>query len=133
MLARRPGGSAHHTINTWNRASERIDGVDTRVLSYQEVGRPTLITGAKGEDVPSSGQVWVDPADGAVLKTRLDTKSGIKTGRIEVAFRRDAKLALVVPAETVERHKAGAETVTGHATYANFRGFTVQTTEEIRR
>lgn len=115
-----------------DKGSERVGQVDARVFAYQEIARPTLITGVNDEDVPASGQFWIDPADGTILKSRLDTRSGRKTARIEVTFARDAKVGLVLPLEMVERHEADPERVSGKAVYGNFRQFTVNTTEAIK-
>ena len=112
--------------------SEEVDGVPARVVEYEETARPTLITGERDEPVPARGSLWIDPASGAVLRTRLETKSGVKKARIDVSFTREPKLGLMVPAEMLERHTMVDETLVGTASYGNYRQFKVETTEQIK-
>jgi len=51
--------------------SKKIDGVDTWVLDFKETQTPTLVMKRDGSDVPCEGTVWVVPADGTIVRTRL--------------------------------------------------------------
>jgi hypothetical protein len=82
--------------------------------------------------VPVAGQIWIEPGTGAVLKTRLQTKSATVRTEIDVLYRFDAKLGLRVPVQMNERRTSGDEVLSGVATYSRFRRFTVETTEQIR-
>jgi len=44
-----------------------IKGVKTVEVRFQEKGSPTIIRTSGGQDAPSSGSFWIDPATGAVL------------------------------------------------------------------
>jgi hypothetical protein len=52
-------------------SSKRIDGVGTWALEFKETHRPTLVMKRDGTDVPCEGTIWVNPADGTVVRTRL--------------------------------------------------------------
>lgn len=57
---------------TFTRAATRtIEGVETWALDFRETRSPTLVVTRDGDDVPMSGTVWVAPADGVVVRTRL--------------------------------------------------------------
>jgi hypothetical protein len=110
----------------------RLDGEDTVVLEYREEAHPTIIRGAADEDVPSFGRVWVVAADGRVVQTRLETRSGGKTTRIDVRYARDARLEASVPVEMIEHHAVGGDSLECKASYANYRRFAVNTVEQVR-
>ncbi|MBL8140938.1 MAG: hypothetical protein JNM38_07520 [Acidobacteria bacterium] len=64
--------SQHVGRFTFTRAATRtIEGVETWALDFRETRSPTLVVTRDGDDVPMSGTVWVAPADGVVVRTRL--------------------------------------------------------------
>jgi hypothetical protein len=109
-----------------------IDGVPVQVVAYEETARPTLITGRDGEDVQARGSLWIEATAGTVVRTRLETKSGAKTARIDVTFRRDPRLGIMVPADMQERHEMLDDRLLGVASYGNYRQFRVETNEQIK-
>jgi hypothetical protein len=56
------------------KGTKDFDGVVTWELEFKERVRPTLIRTRDGRDVPASGRVWVTPADGTVVRTRLELR-----------------------------------------------------------
>jgi len=98
---------------------------------YSVDGRPVR-DGRVDEDVPAKGRFWVDPADGSVLRTRLETHPNGGTNVIYVDYRHDQRLGVLVPHEMIEYRSAGAEVLEGRATYSNFRHFQVDTSIEIK-
>ena len=114
------------------KGHERVGETDTAVVEYLETSSPTLVVGQRNEDVPSRGRFWIDPVDGRILRTLFETRpiGGVNT--IEVRFRHEPKLGILVPGEMIERRYAGAEIVEGKATYTNFRRFRVDTSMEIK-
>jgi hypothetical protein len=56
------------------RGTKEIEGVQTWALEFKETARPTIIRTREGKDVPASGQVWVVPADGTVVRTLLELR-----------------------------------------------------------
>jgi hypothetical protein len=114
------------------KGRERQDGVGTVVVDFVETASPTAIEGARGEDVPAKGRYWIDPADGRILRTQLETRPFGWTNTIEVVFRHEPTLGILVPSEMVERRRGGPETLDGRAFYTNFRRFQVDTSFQIR-
>jgi VWFA-related protein len=124
-----PGNLSRFTFR--NKRSERIDDIDAVAVDFRETRRPTLIMNASGTDVPSSGTLWINPADGAVVRTRLALigfrgPSGYAS--IDVTYRKDPALGMWVPSRMTERYSGGgagrAETV---ATYTDFKRFQTST------
>jgi VWFA-related protein len=121
-----PANSRRFTFT--RQGTERIEGVDTWQLRYQESSRPTIIRTSAGKDMPVSGTVWVDPLDGRVLRTHMQITSEAKlaaseprvgkggtrewsdrrvetSAAITVTYRTDEKLALLVPGEMRETYQ----------------------------
>jgi VWFA-related protein len=57
-----------------NKGTKKIDGVDTVEIAFKETAHPTLVTTRAGKDVPAEGTVWVLPADGTIVRTRLQLR-----------------------------------------------------------
>jgi hypothetical protein len=53
------------------KGKKKIDGVETWELEFKETQKPTMIVTRDGRDVPCEGSVWVVPADGTIVQTRL--------------------------------------------------------------
>jgi hypothetical protein len=114
------------------KGQERIGETVTAVVEYLETASPTLVVGRDGEEVPSRGRFWIDPADGRILRTFFETRPSGDVNTIEVSFRQEPKLDLLVPGEMIERRRGSVETLEGRATYTNFRRFRVDTSMEIK-
>jgi hypothetical protein len=114
------------------KGHEHVGETDAAVVEFVEHASPTLVAGRDKEDLPSRGRFWIDPADGRILRTLFETRPGGDVNTVEVSFRQEPKLDLLVPAEMTERRKGGMETLEGRATYTNFRRFRVDTSMEIK-
>lgn len=119
--------------------SDRLNGEAVQVIGFRETGRPTLVGGLRGRDVPLQGQVWftgdlrvrrteillrdrVAPANGGREEDRVREEE--LTSRITVTFGPDPNVAAWVPLEMRERYEdSWGETTTGAATYTNYRRF----------
>jgi hypothetical protein len=81
-----------------------------------------------------SGTPWVNPADGAIVRTRLELDGFRGSGShaaIDVFYRNDPVLAMWVPARMQEKYSGGsAATATTVATYKDFKRF--QTSVKIK-
>jgi hypothetical protein len=112
--------------------SDRIDGVPTWRLDFEETGRPTQVTQAStGRDLPSEGSVWIEPTSGRVVRTRLRNGDEGVAVEVTVTFRPNDTLGLWTPAEMKETYRQTnmSETIDAEASYANFRRFVVDTAE----
>jgi len=117
-----------------NKGTEQIDGGEARAIDFHETAKPTLIMNGAGKDVPCSGTVWVDPADGHVLKTLL-TLTGYagpgSTASVEVSYRHHTEFDMWVPAMMRESYVTSAGSVAADAEYVDFRRF--QTSAKIKK
>lgn len=104
---------------------ESIDGVAVTLVTYDEQERPTIVKSLERRDRPVKGRVWIEPATGRVLRTRLEAEAARTwTVAIDVEYGRDAPTGLWVPLVMREHFgdRKGAH-MDGVARYANFRRF----------
>jgi hypothetical protein len=105
------------------RGEDTVEGTRVWIVGYEERTRPTLIRTPQGRDQVAKGTVAVDPASGRILRTALTWENG-PAGSIEVEYRHDEHVGALVPATMVEQYRrSGAATITGRATYTNYRRF----------
>jgi len=57
------------------KGTKKINGVETQEIEFKETKRPTMVMRRNGADVPMEGTLWVIPADGTVVRTRLKMKN----------------------------------------------------------
>ena len=114
---------------------DRIDGVRTWVVRYQEVGSPTIIRTRDHKDIPVRGRAWIEPATGRILRAEASIDPGMGvTGTLNVSFEHDDRIGFAVPSKMTERYTNRNLVVlsSGEATYSNYRRFTVDTEESIQ-
>jgi len=112
---------------------EKIEGVRTVRLAYEETVRPTLIHGADDADMVADGAFWVEPDTGRVVQTRMHIRGVTLESEIVVTYRPDKRMELWVPGRMRESYKSETERFEGTATYSNFRRFQVQTEQIIKK
>ena len=92
--------------------SDTVAGELLTRIDFRERGRPTLVSGAGGRDVPLEGTVWLAVRDEELVS------------RITVVFGPDAQVGVWVPVDMRERYdNSWGEVTTGHARYSNYRRF----------
>ena len=118
-----------------HRLHQRIDGVEkirgiaTTRLVFQEHSTPTIIQRPEGGDMQSLIRAWVETATGRLMRAEVrtrDARLGVLPfdNVILVDFRMDEKLGLLVPYEMKEDFFAGRfREGTGTARYTNYRQF----------
>jgi hypothetical protein len=113
---------------------KKVDAERVWVVAYEETHTPTLAVTSNGEDYPIHGELWIEPASGRVVKTKMIVEN-LKPARgsqadaeryrpritIDVAYRADAALSIWVPVEMKELYEKSSEKVICTATYSNFR------------
>jgi hypothetical protein len=104
---------------------------DAWVIRYQEGPASTIIRTRNLEDLPSHGRFWIDPGTGRVLMTELVAEDGTVRATIDVSYRLDPLLGMLVPADMRERYEGrrNGSRIEGRATYGRFRQFQVNTDE----
>jgi VWFA-related protein len=114
---------------TFRRGGEdTVEGVRAARLAFEEKARPTFVRPMTGTgDAPASGTLWVDPASGRILMTRITVTAGTNAMTTTVVYKPSARLGLWLPAQMDERSTKAGEQLEGHAVYTNFRAFKVTT------
>lgn len=80
-----------------SKGTKKIDGIDTLEIAFKETAQPTLITTRAGKNVPAEGTIWVLPADGAIVRTRLQLKGFsdlMGTGEVKTSSGTPARVGL---------------------------------------
>ena len=116
--------------------AKEVDRDGTWHIAFRETSRPTLIRTPAGEPVMSKGSIWVNPANGTVLRTVLEVEGFVRgrrgktsgSGRIDVRYHLVTDLGMWLPDWMDEEFNATrsgqSETITGRAQYSNYRQFT---------
>jgi len=118
--------------------AERVDGILCTTLQFVEQTRPRLI-GTK-DGAAAQGTVWIDMANGGrILKTELRVQTTTVAGqsvraRSVVTYGRIDTLDLWLPVGMNESYELtpARQTITGHATYSDYREFKITTSENIK-
>ena len=92
---------------------EKIRGIETARMVFEEHSTPTIIQRPDGGDMQSLISAWVEPATGRLLRAQVKTRDA-RIGVLPfdkviwVDFRPDEKLGMLVPYEMKEEFFAGA-------------------------
>ena len=110
-----------------------LSGIPVWIVRFVETGRPTIVRTSSLQDVPSSGQAWIDPSTGRLLRVQATITSRFRVKcEVDVTFEKAPQLDFLVPARMMERCFDGAFLQEGDATYENYRKFTVDTRESLQ-
>jgi hypothetical protein len=122
-------------LDRFKFSAKGVDASGIWEIAFRETWRPTLIRTPEGVPVPSEGSLWVNPADGTVVRTELRVAGFVRrgergtkaTGRVDVTYSRVSDLDMWLPSamdEDFETVRAdGTETISGRALYSNYRQF----------
>ena len=135
-----PGNQARFVFA--RKGTTTIDGVAAMEIDFKEKSTPTLIRTLDGRDVASQGTIWIVPADGTVVRTRLIVSGFAGMGssaRVEATFGRNDRLRMWLPVKMTERYEARGPraslieaTVTASATYGDFKRFETSTSTKFQ-
>jgi len=115
---------------------KRFDGLADAgaiwMIEYREEQKGTMVKGANNKDIPSHGRIWLDSTNGRVLQTELISEDTDLRADINVVYKAEPGLDLLVPGEMREVYliRRNDTRIDGRATYGRFRQFTVTTTEK---
>ena len=115
-----------HSMRYEFRGDDSVRGRRTVVVSFVEVGRPTLLREPTGENLVSSGRVWMEASNGKVWRVEWHYQREGSPGRppyVRVDFAPNEDLQLMVPVTMTEGFYAARGRGEGRATYRNFRRF----------
>lgn len=115
--------------------TRRTSGEAAWEIAFRETRSPTLIQTPRGQSVPTEGSVWVNPADGTVVRTHIRMSNfagrGMVTARalaeVDVIYGRIPALDMWLPVTMSESYEGTQGTtwdrITGHAEYTDYRQF----------
>ena len=124
------------SVDRFKFTAKSVAADGTWQIAFKETDRPTFIRTPNGESVPSEGEIWVNPAEGTILRTVLKTellpgtgKGQRGTGRVDVTYRFVDTLGMWLPASMDEEFEVNTQggkwaRLNGHAVYSNYRKFT---------
>ena len=107
-------------------------------IAFRETSQPTIIRTPAGRSISSKGTLWVNAADGTVVRTRLEIegfamKSSMfsrsrGTGSVDVTYQRVPALDMWLPVSMDEEFEIRSgeyrDGISGRALYSNYRQFT---------
>lgn len=117
----------------------RFDGLaaaaDVWLIEYREEQDGTLVRGESDRDIPSHGRIWIDSTSGRILRTELVSEDFAIRAMIDVSYKAEPGLDLLVPGEMREVYlvRRTESRIDGRAEYSRFRRFTVTTTEKPKQ
>jgi hypothetical protein len=133
----------HRHRSTFSRVepgnTKALSGVasvqDIWAIRFEESQPNTLIRTEGDADLPASGRVWIDVSTGRILKTELIVEAARVRARIEVSYRHEPGVDVLVPSEMREEYDAGPGTtrIWGRASYGTVKRFTVTTETTLRK
>jgi hypothetical protein len=108
---------------------------DIQAIRFEETQPQTLIRTEGDGDLPANGRAWIDGTTGRILKTELIAQNARVRGRVEVTYRIETGVDVLVPAEMREEYggNAGASRIVGRARYGKLKRFTVTTETTLRK
>lgn len=118
---------------------KRFEGLvqadDVWLIEYRETQDGTLVRGESNRDIPSHGRIWIDSTSGRILRTELVSEDIAIRANIEVSYKAEPGLDLLVPAEMREVYlvRRTESRIDGRAEYSRFRQFIVTTTEKPKQ
>ena len=132
----------HHPAFRFSKGGEdNVAGIRAWRIRFVESGRPTVIATVNNADLPATGELWVDPSSGRLLRADVAiqfTVAGRSGGRIirgsvSLTFKDVPELQLWLPARMTERYEETFRRPlqNGEATYTNYRRFRVESQENV--
>jgi len=114
------------------RFGSLADAAAIWMIEYREEQKGTMVKGVNNKDIPSHGRIWLDSSNGRVLQTELISEDTDLRADINVFYKTEPGLDLLVPGEMREIYliRRNDTRIDGRATYGRFRQFTVTTTEK---
>jgi len=110
-----------------------VRGSEIQIVKFQEQAVPRLVRTPDG--AAARGRLWIDAASGRIIETELFLNTGQRlrsvSALIRVVYAEEPRLHLWLPVSMDETYQ-GVGVISGHATYSNFRRFSVSTDEIIK-
>jgi len=110
----------------------KVEDVNTVILGFTERDQPTLIRSGTA-DAPASGRFWIDPANGRIVRSQLRAAPSKVNATVTVTYGSAPKIDVWVPVSMNESYRGtSGETISGSASYRNFRRFSVDVSTIVK-
>jgi hypothetical protein len=119
------GANVAHFVFAKEGDPVTVAGVPAVQVAFAEHGEPAFVAGPSGQ-VPLSGGMWVDPRDGAILKTVVRWQTDDTSAEITVTYARASDGSMWVPAEMVEVYTAGSARLECMTKFSNYRRYAAE-------
>ena len=113
------------------RGRDKIEGITTTRLDFEEFDEPTMINSVDGAPLFIRGTAWVEPANGRLWRVEMQVRPKPAGGqspqigsRLRVDFAPYAAWDMMLPKELSEDFFIMGGRGSGHARYSNFRRYT---------
>jgi hypothetical protein len=120
----------HPRFRFTKHGEDRVGRVRAWIILIFEEARPTIVRSSKGLDEPVTGRLWVDPANGTLLRASIAIDLSPRSRELlylDVTFGLEPQLQMWLPTRMHEVHEtAMTHLQKGDATYSKYRQFTVQ-------
>ena len=110
------------------RAIASLPGVE---VEFREVASPTLVRDQRQDrDVPSRGRFWIDPTNGAVLRSEIQYEA---RGFVSTEYRPEPGFDVLVPDVMKELGSYDGARLESTARYPTYRRFDAATGENVAK
>ena len=120
----------HHVQYVFKlRGTDKVDGVMTSRLEFEEFDEPTIISNPAGDALFIRGTAWVETENGRLWRAQIVVRPRDAPGpryfetRLRVDYAFNTELKMLVPKEMSEDFFVAGGRGTGKAKYSNFRRF----------
>ena len=120
----------HRAANRYElQGEETVRGMRTARIAFTETARPTRVREPSGQNLVSSGRVWVEPLSGTVWRVEWIYQAENRLAnappppRLRVDFERHEELGIMVPRLMTEVFAVSVGRGEGRASYTKFRRF----------
>lgn len=121
----------HHVQYVFKlRGTDKIDGVSTTRLDFEEFDEPTIIGNPEGDPLFISGTAWVETENGRLWRAQFVVRPKSRAhlprnfgARLRVDYMLHPELKMLVPKRMSEDFFVIGGRGVGHAKYSNFRRF----------
>ena len=112
---------------------DRSVGPGVWIVEYRETHSPAMIRGEADRDLFAHGRLWIDAANGSIMRTEVLVEQPTVRAQIVTTFRIDDRFVIAVPSEMREQYSFNSGSkITTVATYGRFRRFDVSADENVR-
>ena len=125
----------HHVQYVFKlKGTDKIDGVMTTRLDFEEFDEPTIIGNPEGDPLFIQGSAWVETENGRLRRAQIGVRPKFDPRlprtfetRLRVDYTFNAELKMLVPKEMSEEFFVVGGRGAGKAKYSNYRRFTTTT------